>query len=416
MLKDTNQNFWQLACIQSSAMGLYVMLVGKQIATTYGAGVAITSICIGNLVLWIIGLSMFSMTYKGKGDAKHAIENVLSYLGKPITFIAALVVMVAFLSWFPMQINAQMDLTERLLAQVPGWTKTIRLIISIVMASIMIGVSMLGIKAIKWACTAIFPLLVLFVLYAVFNRTVPFPEITWGVSIHGIILTIVIIFPGIINLPTFFRHARSKADGILALTLMTLFVIGFEMVTIWFQVDPSQGGVFTPFMPSEGWTANLVIVLGFVALATFCVNIVNIYFASAALEIVVPNITDTRGYALIGILGILALNFFKSEALIAAIQTVTNNFIGSLGVILVGGYLARTIITHRHRIFEKQINIFCWVVGCVTSFTLYLATREVVHSFNISIATALLAFIIIIFIEETVWSMLCIPSSKKERE
>lgn len=392
------------------------MLIGNILSAQHGVGVAITSICIGNLVLWIIGLSMFSMTYKGQGDAKHAIENVLSYLGKPITFVAALVVMVAFLSWFPMQINAQMDFTEGLLAQVPGWTKTIRLIVSIVMAFIMIGVSTLGIKAIKWACTAIFPLLVLFVLYALFNRTVPFPEITWGVSIQGIILTVVIIFPGIINLPTFFRHARSKADGILALTLMTLFVIGFEMVTIWFQVDPSQGGVFAPFVPSEGWTANLVIVLGFVALATFCVNIVNIYFASAALEIVVPNITDARGYALIGILGILALNFFKSEALIGAIQTVTNNFIGSLGVILVAGYLARTIITHRHRIFEKQINIFCWVVGCVTSFILYLATREVVHSFTISIAAALLAFVIIIFIEETVWSVRRIPSSKKERE
>lgn len=395
-------------------MGLYVMLVGKQIATTYGAGVAITSICIGNLVLWIIGLSMFSMTYKGKGDAKHAIENVLSYLGRPIAFVAALVVMVAFLSWFPTQINAQMDFTNELLAQVPGWTKTIRLIVSIVMAFIMIGVSTLGIKAIKWACTAIFPLLVLFTLYAVFNRTVPFSEIKWGVSIQGIILSIVIIFPGIINLPTFFRHARSKADGIFALTLMTLFVIGFEIATIWFQVAPNQGGIFAPFSLSEGWTANLVIVLGFVALATFCVNIVNIYFASAALEIVVPNITDARGYALIGILGILALNFFKSNALIGAIQTVTNNFIGSLGIILVAGYLARTIITHRHRIFEKQINIFCWAVGCVTSFVLYLLTREVVHSFTISIAAAVLTFLIIIFIEETVWSVRRIPFSDKK--
>ena len=223
MFKDTNQNFWQLACIQASALGLFVMLIGRQLATQYGAGVAITSVCIGNLILWIIGLSMFSMTYKSQGDAKHAIQNVLSYLGKPITIVAALVVMIAFLSWFPMQINAQMDFTEELLANIPGWSKPVRLVISIVVAFIMIGVSTLGIRAIKWTCTAIFPFLVLFSLYAIFNRTAPFPEIKWGISIQGIILAIVIIFPGIINLPTFFRHARSKADGIFALTLTLRF-------------------------------------------------------------------------------------------------------------------------------------------------------------------------------------------------
>ena len=49
---DINQNFWQLACIQSASIGLPGMLVGGQIAKEYGAGTAIISLCIGNLILW----------------------------------------------------------------------------------------------------------------------------------------------------------------------------------------------------------------------------------------------------------------------------------------------------------------------------------------------------------------------------
>lgn len=51
MFPDTGKNYWQLATIQAAALGLQGMMVGSVLATQYGAGVAITSICIGNLVL-----------------------------------------------------------------------------------------------------------------------------------------------------------------------------------------------------------------------------------------------------------------------------------------------------------------------------------------------------------------------------
>jgi hypothetical protein len=405
MFKDTNQNFWQLASIQSAALGVQGMLIGKHLANQYGEGVAITSLCIGNLILWIIALSMFSMTYHGQGKAKHAIENVLTYFGKPLSIVAALVLMVAFISWFPVQINAQMDYADKILIHYSNWGKTAKLISMIISAFLIIGLSTFGIRVIKWICTLALPLLIIYVIYAFCNRDVHLHSIEWGVSHKGIIPVVIIVFPGIINLPTFLRHARSRQDGILALTLMTIFVIGFQAATIWFHFTSDPSSIFAPYLPEIGWTINLLSLLGFIFLATLCVNIVNIYFASAALEFVIPNFTDARGYVLIGLIGALALSVFKSETIVNGLETITNNFIGSLGVVLVVGYLSRIIIVHRFRRLEKEINILCWIIGCTASLYAFFMKKDITTTFISGIFTSALSFIIIIFIEETVWSI-----------
>lgn len=405
MFKDHNQNFWQLASIQSAALGIQGMLIGKYLSDHYGVGVAITSICIGNFILWIIALSMFSMTYHGQGKAKHATENVLTYLGKPVAIISALVLMVAFISWFPIQINALIDWTGKFLKNYSGWDGTTQLITVIVLAFLIIGISTFGIRAIKWICTISLPLLSMYVMYALFDQEMSLGTIEWKVSHKGIIPVIIIVFPGIINLPTFLRHARSRADGILALTIMTFLVILFQAATIWVHHVTNTGTILAPYSPETGWTFNLLSFLGFIFLSTICVNIVNIYFASAALEFIVPNFTDARGYVLIGLIGALALSVFKSETIMNNIETITNNFIGSLGVVLVVGYLSRIIIVHRFRRLEKEINILCWVVGCIVSLYSFYVNQDIASSFVAGIFTSALSFIVIIFLEETVWSI-----------
>jgi len=140
-------------------------------------------------------------------------------------------------------------------------------------------------------------------------------------------------------------------------------------------------------------------------LSTLCVNIVNIYFASAALEFVMPTFADARGYVLIGLIGVLALSIFKSETIVSNLETITNNFIGSLGVVLVAGYLSRIIIAHRFRRLEKEINIFCWILGCIVSLTTFFIKQDITTTFVSGIFTSVLAFIVIVFIEETSWSI-----------
>ena len=74
MFKSDSQNFWQLASIQASAMGLPVMLVGGQIAAKTGPGIAVRSIFLANLILWLIDLAITSMSAEKQND----IESVFS--------------------------------------------------------------------------------------------------------------------------------------------------------------------------------------------------------------------------------------------------------------------------------------------------------------------------------------------------
>lgn len=131
----------------------------------------------------------------------------------------------------------------------------------------------------------------------------------------------------------------------------------------------------------------------------------HIYFASAALEFVIPNFTDARGYVLIGLIGVLALSIFKSETIVNSLETITNNFIGSLGVVLVVGYLSRIIIVHRFRRLEKEINILCWIIGCTVSLYTFFMKHDITTTFISGIFTSAISFIVIIFIEETAWSI-----------
>lgn len=49
--EDRNQNFWHLASIQGASQGLGSILIGGQIAKDVGAGAALVSVLIGNIIL-----------------------------------------------------------------------------------------------------------------------------------------------------------------------------------------------------------------------------------------------------------------------------------------------------------------------------------------------------------------------------
>src|SRR5262245_60579967 len=94
LIPDCRQNFWQLASIQGAAQSsLPGILLGGILSRKYGAYTAILSICIGNLILWIMGLGVISMAVR---ERKNAIQNTARFLGKGGRIFMALVLIVAF--------------------------------------------------------------------------------------------------------------------------------------------------------------------------------------------------------------------------------------------------------------------------------------------------------------------------------
>ena len=102
---ERNQNFWQLTCIQSASQSIPGILIGGILSRQYGPKTAILSICVGNLILWIIGLGVISIAAK---ERKNAIENVKGFLGKGSSIVMAIILIVAFLSWYMLEIQSSM--------------------------------------------------------------------------------------------------------------------------------------------------------------------------------------------------------------------------------------------------------------------------------------------------------------------
>ena len=70
---DIQQNFWTLASIQSASIVIWGMVLGWHLAKDYSPNIAIGSICVGNLLLWFIGIGIISMASK---DRSNSIENI----------------------------------------------------------------------------------------------------------------------------------------------------------------------------------------------------------------------------------------------------------------------------------------------------------------------------------------------------
>lgn len=394
MLKDRifydNQNFYHLACIQSSCLGLSGIILGKKLATVYGAGTAICSIALGNLILWLVAISVISMADREK---RNAIDNIKEYLGKYGGVIASLILMVAVLNWYAYQITFSMQAINDLIQGGVQGGMLIRIGAALGMLCALLALG--GIHLLRKITVFSLPVLVCYHCYAIIASDLTITtEGTWGLSFTAVTTSVLILVPGVINLPTFFRHSRSREHSFLALTLMTILITFFEVTTIWINI---------PFSFQLG---NTVVLAAFIiVILTYC-NLMNIYLASASWETFSSRFGEPKGFAIIGLFGTLTYTFVQISTPVQLLQDLTNAYIATLGIVLLLAYLTRLIVRDRPRAFEKTINITTWLFGCLIA-TLYevkyflKGTDALFAGMN----GILLFYMGVIFIEETVWAI-----------
>jgi hypothetical protein len=131
----------------------------------------------------------------------------------------------------------------------------------------------------------------------------------------------------------------------------------------------------------------------------------NIYLASASWEAIVPRFGGAKGFAIIGLLGTLTYTFVQISVPVQYVQDLTNSYISTLGVVLLMAYLTRIIVRHRPRAFEQAINMATWLFGCLIA-TIYEIQHflQGVQALIVGVNASILFFLLVIFIEETVWA------------
>lgn len=391
-----DQKWFHLGTILSVPFTLPMIVIGKQLTTQYGPGTAICSIIVGNLILWLIGMTIISMT---AGTRSNAIANVKNYLGRYGALFMWLILMVSFLNWFVHQIHAAMPSIGSYLGEerkfiLVRWGAGFGFFTTLL--------SIGGIRLIKWATISVFPFVFIYYVFSIIRSdyAISFAD-GIGISMPAVVSTMLVLLPGMINLPTLFRHSRSKADSYFGLAIMTVLISFFEISTIWMTFSDN----FNLLYAGSEYTFFSIATLSFISFTLVCMNLINIYYASACWETYVPRFEGAKGYVIIGLMGTAAYTFIQVYAPIRFFEDLTNCYLASLGTVLLIAYLIQIVVKHRPRRFEKTLNGFCWLMGCVVCTILTVNDlQDGVHPLLMGAVVSSAIFLCIIFIEETVWS------------
>jgi len=391
--EDKNQNYWQLASIQGVAVGFPGMFVGGAIAERFGSLPAILSILIGNLILWLIGLGTIGMTQRGE----NAIENIGNFLGLEGKFAFSLIIGLAFLGWYTMQCKVGTVIITSFFKG--GAEAQIR--IGAILGTCIALFSMGGIRFIKWLNVVSLPILLLLLLLFSFNSLQIKTPLNAPIEFpfFGIVAIVSVTLPGVLNLPTFFRHSRSRSHSFLALTLMTIFVSLFQCFSVIIGIANAEQVINS--------NAPAIIILSFTLLSLFCINTVNIYLASGVLEVLLKRGAESKDYAIIGLFGTGAFALLQALPAMQFLENVINSSIASIGAVLIIRFLIKSIVTHRPRFFDRLISNGCWVIGAIFSL-LFLAQQPQSPNLAllIGIGVSIISLLTIVFFETTIWSFL----------
>ncbi len=380
--------FWELTSIQVASIGIPGLILGWQTANQYGVGNAIGAIVIGNLILWLLGLVIVVISAP---ERINSIANVRVLLG-PGAILAAITLIVAFLFWMIFQmkfsintLGAVFDIKSSNFATGLG-------------AALGVGVSILaigGLRFIKNLTVICLPILVIgqLVLLGIGSRndvTGPY----WGVSLAAIISIVLYSLAVTIALPNIFRHSQSLPNSVFSLSLMAIFNSFFQISGIWIDYTKLliifQKHSFVPFA------------LCFIILITICNMLMNIYYASASWETILPPIKGSNEYALIGLAGTILYLFIPPITFINLIC----DFIACLALVLLLTSLVQIVIQHRPKTFGKWIGNSSWLVGSIFAIIFNIRQPdETVENLLISLGTCVIFYLIVILIEETAWSV-----------
>ena len=407
--QDHSQNFWQLASIQAASVGFSGLVLGGQLASKFGSPTALLSIIFGNLILWVIGMGMISMSSSQKNPV---FENVTQYLGKKAATISSIILITAFIIWFVVQIELSTLTINKILQHQPI-SKKLVLITGTGTGLLISLLSMGGIRFIKWICTIGFILLIGYVIYifAYLEHTIIFNG-GWELSINAISSTIAASLVGMINLPTFFKHSRSKSDSYIGLTLMTIFTTLLQSSSIILRFD-----VLNPRLISFIKTDfNYYFTILFAVTSLICINIVNIYFASAGVKLFISRLSkrfqnQINEYLIIGLAGTILFALVQVSSPMILLVNLAADFLANLGIVLTIAFLTSITMKHRKIKFGKFVNSTSWFIGCTASLIAQIRHPEDLSvAFMWGISCSLLAFLMAAFIAETTWSIKAIQS------
>jgi len=360
--------WWQMAAVQvGGVVCLPIFTLGHAIAHQYGLISALIAVTLGNTILLLLGLKTALYSVESRLTTAECAEKTFGYSGKP--FFAG-VLIITMMGWFAVQLDMMGSMAGSLIG-VHG-TKPM----NVILGGMITCLSLHGVNGMEKLANICLPLLLLTVGIAVFDVSGNDPIIqTEMVEFSGISLILAGAMGAVIDLPTFFRLAKSKKDAVIAvIILFGLAVPLLEGIGIYLATQGGSENLVQSLVREDSHFAWKIWVALFVIMAGWTTNSTNLFSAVTSLTSVVK-LKENSCHLLLGVLG-TALSLFP-------IQENLFLFLEIIGVLLAAG--GGVMILNQFKSAHTVLNKIGLGFGIIAGFL----GLGFMGAFGIAFATAL---------------------------
>lgn len=359
-------SWWDMTSIQiGGAICMPVLMIGEQLGRAYGFGFAAAAILIGNGLLFILGMFMANMSFDTKANT---VENARSYLGTAGIWLLAFNMIISLTGWFAIQLNLISLSIIKGVALICGYNLSVTLV-NILLGTLIVLVALFGIKALIRLADITMPLLVGTLIYAIYNAW------AYGISavapiqssLHGISLVFATAIMAVIDIPTYYRFARTRIESFVSIGLLFLIVLPVLQLIGVYIVLHSGGNTLVDVLTNGGGLLWQLWVLFFLVFAGWTTNNANLYSATIALQTLFPRISYIICTLIIGGLGIVA-SCFDLLSSFESVLTMMSMMISAIGGVIVTSYIIDFFTKNERRNGKKLKSLAACFIGCIGGF------------------------------------------------
>jgi purine-cytosine permease-like protein len=335
-MKDL-QNWWTLSTIQiGGVICLPVIMIGQTLSQHYGFMAAVISILIGNAILLLLGLVTVKMSHSNR---KTTMENAGDYFGEKGASFFALAMIISLVGWFGIQLN-MMSLGVLDLLSVKEARESWLLILNLGLGGLITYVALNGIKNIGILANVSLPFLLLTLGYAIYTVDPKYAVLNESptFSIGGTSLVIALAIAFVVDLPTYYRFAKSAKDGLISISLIFVLVLPLlEIIGVYLTTGNADGNILEVLKRENAVLWNSWIAL-FLILAGWTTNNLNLYSAAICLQSIFKEMSEKKATLWIGLAGTF-LSCYDLLNHLELVLDVVGIFIASMGSVVITRYL-----------------------------------------------------------------------------
>lgn len=298
---------------------------------------AVLTIVLGNAILWFIRLGIVSMS---AGERWSTLDVSRVYLGEWGKYCVAVLLLVSMFAWYMMQTTTGSMSITQLMRFRENQDIDQFLQVSVFLGIVSTLFCIEGMALLRRLSTVTFPVLVA-LFFAMFVSLPDRSVVDNGnaLSLAGLPLVLATNLGLTADLPTFFRHSRSWATSVKALTVVQLMSIALGLCSLYFGAILSKGvQINQAELVGDGMLRTALI--AFIVLSVISANVANVYSASVGWELVAPKaLVGRKEYLILGLglttIFILVSNLFSAEFLLH----VSDSSLVNLSIVLLIGYI-----------------------------------------------------------------------------